>query len=168
MNTDKEAFIRWLTWMRKVSPELYALFKIKHPEIINAIRETTMGFSLDWGSILDTGVKFVQTALPIYQQQQQFKQQLELAKLQIKAPAAFQQQQPQPQQPYAAVAVPPSTPNTSQAPVATASNQQPLVIRIDSSQLPQVKKEAEEVRGGDIEKYLPYIIGGGLLFFALK
>lgn len=170
MNPNKLAFINWLKWMRKVSPELYALFKVEHPDIIAGLTPDGLGFwdSIDWGSIAKTATDFVGKALPIYQQNQAFKQQLELAKLQIQAPAAFQQQAPAPQQTYTPVAVPPSTPNTSTVPAPTAAGAQPLVIRIDSSQLPEVKKEAEKVKSDDWQKYLPLAIGGGLLFLAMR
>lgn len=163
---SKQAFLNWLLWVKKKAPSLFALFKIKHPDIIEALDDKRLGFSFDWGSIANTAVKFVETALPIYQQQQQFKQQLQLAKLQITAPAQYQAVAAQQQAPqYQAVAVSPATPTTTTPPPTTPSGQQMLEIRIEKGQVPEVVQEAKNITG-DLKQYLPYI-GIGIGLFAL-
>ena len=170
MTSDKIAFVNWLLWMRKTSPELFTLFKIKYPEIINALSDSRLGFDFDWGAILDVGKKFVETALPIYAQQKQFKQQLELAKvqMQIQAPAGFTQPAQQvPAVTYPrAVAVPVSTPTTTQLPTVSPTGQ-PLVIRIDKSQIADVQAGAKSIKNEELLKYLPYALGGTALLIVL-
>lgn len=149
MVSDKVALIRWLTWLKKVSPELYALFKIRHPDIINALGTKSLGFDFDWGAMFQTAGQFVQSALPIYKQQQQFKQQLKLAKVQAQMPASLQYAQQQPAQ-----AVPVSTPTSTAQPKTTTSGQPIIEIKIDKGELPQVTQQvaAQKV---DYMKYLP-------------
>lgn len=160
---DKIALVNWLLWVKKASPTLYALFKVKYPHIIEAINDKRLGFSFDWGAIGNVATKFVETALPIYAQQKQFKQQLELAKIQALAPAGFQQPVAAQTPVYQSVAVPPAVPTTNVRPTTTPNGQQILEIRIDKSQIEEVKKAEPNF---DLKEYLPYI-GISLVLFSL-
>ena len=168
MNTNKIAILNWLLWVQKVSPELYALFKIKHPDIVNALDDSRLGFwgAINWGTVLDVGTKFVQTAVPIYQQQKQFKQQLELAKVQAATPQWMNAPTP-PAPQYVPQAVPVSTPSTNVTPAVTPQGQQILEIRIDKGQIQQVKQEAEKVKT-DYTKYLPLMLGAGIVLLMMR
>ena len=160
---EKQGFINWLLWVKKTAPALYALFKLKYPAIIETLNDSRLGFDIDWGAIGDTAVKFVNAALPVYAQAQQFKQQLQLAKIQAAAPPGYQV--PVSTQQYKEVAVPTTTPTTTSQPVTTTSGKQVLEIRIDKGQVSAVASETKKAIG-DISRYIPYI-GLGIGLFAL-
>lgn len=169
MVSDKLAFIRWLNWMKKASPELYALFYIRHPEIVNALNEKNLGFEIDWSGVIDVGSKFISAALPIYTQKVEFDQQLKLAKLQAQLPASLQPQNapqyaptfvPQnTQQQYAPATqatIKPTLTTSAQIPLSTATAKEPLVIRIEKSELKPVQNIVKEQT--DFKKYIPFAI----------
>lgn len=73
--SPKTAAVRYMRWLKKTNPKLWALLIVENPEL------KTAGLGdIDWDGMMTKITDGLAKALPIYQQQKLFKTQLELAK----------------------------------------------------------------------------------------
>ena len=81
---DSKKLERFLNWVSKASPELYAVLKVKNPDAFDILKTPGLSYigaiDIDWGKVVNNISDTISKVLPIYQQQQIFKMQLSLAK----------------------------------------------------------------------------------------
>lgn len=82
MVSNKVALIKYVNWLKKADPRLWALIKVKYPSIFLEGKTELNGWTdIDWGGIANKVVDTVSKALPVIQQQKIFDTNLKLAKM---------------------------------------------------------------------------------------